>query len=159
MNGQPYSPLQTGGNRNTTMKITGVVLIVIAMIALIGRDSIVTPMKEKAAHAPSWTESQWRESQRMQKEAELTSDIIQYGGYAVGAVGLVLLAVGLVGYFQQTSSSTIAQTATDTQSPQKVIASERSIPEQIEQLAKLKAQGILSEAEFEEKKKELLSRL
>lgn len=34
-----------------------------------------------------------------------------------------------------------------------------SIPEQIEQLAKLKEQGILSKAEFEEKKKELLSRL
>lgn len=42
---------------------------------------------------------------------------------------------------------------------QKVAASERSIPEQIEQLAKLKAQGILSEAEFEEKKKDMLSRL
>lgn len=34
-----------------------------------------------------------------------------------------------------------------------------SIPKQIEQLAKLKEQGILSEAEFEEKKKELLARM
>ena len=32
-----------------------------------------------------------------------------------------------------------------------------SVPEQIEQLAKLKDQGVLSETEFEEKKKELLS--
>ena len=32
---------------------------------------------------------------------------------------------------------------------------EASIPDQIEQLAKLKDQGVLSEAEFEEKKKEL----
>jgi hypothetical protein len=34
-----------------------------------------------------------------------------------------------------------------------------SIPGQIEQLAKLKEQGILSESEFEEKKRELLSRM
>ena len=34
-----------------------------------------------------------------------------------------------------------------------------SIPEQIEQLAKLKEQGILTQREFEEKKQELLSRL
>jgi hypothetical protein len=34
-----------------------------------------------------------------------------------------------------------------------------SIPEQIEQLAKLKDKGILSEEEFEEKKKELLSKM
>ncbi len=35
----------------------------------------------------------------------------------------------------------------------------KSIPEQIEELAKLKERGILSEAEFEEKKKDLLSRM
>ena len=34
-----------------------------------------------------------------------------------------------------------------------------SFPEQIERLAKLKDQGVLSETEFEEKKKELLSRI
>ncbi len=34
-----------------------------------------------------------------------------------------------------------------------------SVPEQIERLAKLKDQGVLSETEFEEKKRELLSRI
>jgi type IV secretory pathway VirB3-like protein len=34
-----------------------------------------------------------------------------------------------------------------------------SVPEQIERLAKLKDQGVLSETEFEEKKKELLARI
>lgn len=35
----------------------------------------------------------------------------------------------------------------------------KSIPEQIEELARLKERGILSEAEFEDKKKDLLSRM
>ena len=34
-----------------------------------------------------------------------------------------------------------------------------TVPEQIEQLASLKDQGVLSESEFEEKKKELLARM
>lgn len=35
----------------------------------------------------------------------------------------------------------------------------QGIPEQIEQLSKLKEQGIISESEFEKKKQELLARL
>ena len=50
---------------------------------------------------------------------------------------------------QQTSSSNV----------QEETSTKASIPEQIEQLSKLKEQGVLSEAEFEEKKKELLSRM
>jgi hypothetical protein len=143
--------------RAKTMIITGTVLIVIALVALVARDSIVSSMKEKANETLML--KSWSEGQRMTKEAELIGNIIQYGGYGIGALGIILLTVGLIGYVQQTSTSKIAQIHIGTQAPQKATTSGESIPEQIEQLAKLKTQGILSEAEFEEKKKDLLSRL
>jgi hypothetical protein len=76
-------------------------------------------------------------------------------------VGLILLMLG----FTKKSGSHIAQSfrQTDTSMPkqtsQESVDDTSSIPGQIEQLAKLKEQGILSESEFEEKKRELLSRM
>ena len=78
-------------------------------------------------------------------------------------VGLILLMLGFTrkseshltnSLRQQTSASMPEQTRR-----QESTNDTASIPEQIEQLAKLKEQGILSESEFEEKKHELLSRM
>jgi len=77
-------------------------------------------------------------------------------------VGIALMVIGALfivgGYlaksFRQTGTSMPEQTKR-----QESTDKTASIPKQIEQLAKLKEQGILSESEFEEKKKELLSRL
>lgn len=77
-------------------------------------------------------------------------------------VGLILLMLGftrksgshLTKSFQQTDASMPEQTRR-----QESVDDTSSIPGQIEQLAKLKEQGILSESEFEEKKRELLARM
>ena len=125
------------------MMVSGTILVVVAIVALVARESIVSSL--------------WQD---FPKEIRTIDKAIEVGGYAAGAIGLILIAVGLIGYVQQKSVSTIAQTSTDTQSHQTATTSKvDSIPKQIEQLAKLKEQGILSETEFEEKKKDLLSRL
>ncbi|HIE26868.1 TPA: SHOCT domain-containing protein [Candidatus Poribacteria bacterium] len=78
-------------------------------------------------------------------------------------VGLILLMLGFTrkseshltnSFRQQTGASTPEQTRR-----QESVDDTASIPKQIEQLAKLKEQGILSDEEFEEKKHELLSRM
>jgi uncharacterized membrane protein len=77
-------------------------------------------------------------------------------------VGIALMVIGTLfivgGYlaksFWQTGTSMPEQIKR-----QESVDNTASIPEQIEQLAKLKEQGILSESEFEEKKRELLARM
>jgi len=155
------------GTRNTKMMITGAVLVIVAIVALVARDSIVDPMEKKATE--TYMLRSMRSGERMANKAEIIGNIITYGGYGIGAIGLVLLAVGLIGYVQQTSSSATGQglagtqpqreTPSDPERSEETPASAGSIPEQIEQLVKLKEQGILTDAEFEEKKKDLLSRL
>ena len=133
--------------------LIGTILVIVAIIALVSRDSILRDYRQ------GWMIRSMQDAENLARNLASLNDFIQYGSYGAGAVGLVLLTVGLVGYFQQMSALTIAQTSIDIQSRQKDTASQANIPEQIEQLAKLKTQGILSEDEFEEKKKELLSRL
>jgi positive regulator of sigma E activity len=89
----------------------------------------------------------------------------------VGLAGAIIGGLFIVGNRIKNSStiSTTTPPATRVSPPEtpsiepkgkeEMSPSRASIPEQIEQLAKLKEQGILSEAEFEAKKQELLSRL
>ncbi len=93
-------------------------------------------------------------------------EIITLVGLGVAAmfiiVGLILLTIGFTR--KSTSSLTESSQEIDTSTPQQTISQEiiddtANIPEQIEQLSKLKEQGIVSDAEFEEKKKELLTRM
>ena len=98
-------------------------------------------------------------------------EIITFVGLGISVVLLILGIIMLILKAQQSLWQTVAsipeqpetQNAVEpkpepTEKP-KVADDLVSIPEQIEQLAKLKEQGILSEVEFEEKKKELLARM
>jgi len=53
----------------------------------------------------------------------------------------------------------IEQAIVTRSAPQSAVAAPANVPEQIQQLASLRDQGILNDAEFEAKKADLLSRM
>ena len=79
----------------------------------------------------------------------------------------IVIALGTLAYFlikragtpvSQPEQTPVVETPEPTEKL-KGAGETENIPDQIEKLAKLKEQGILSDAEFEEKKKELLARM
>ena len=96
----------------------------------------------------------WNDFEQSQRREAIRTSVIL--GIEIGfIVFLILLGVYLINKrTAEKKRDSAKQTAMDG-----ITASEISIPEQIEQLAKLRDKGILSEAEFAEKKKELLSKL
>jgi hypothetical protein len=82
-----------------------------------------------------------------------------YIGLALAIMGVIFIVGDIIKNPSQQTTTSTASPSVNVQPQSETEAAESSIPKQIEQLAKLRDQGILSEAEFEEKKKQLLSRL
>lgn len=72
--------------QNKTMITIGVVLVVAAVIAVIAAQ----PMYQEAQEVYMW------KSMDRGSQMHMTADIIKYGGFGAGAIGVVLLLVGLL---------------------------------------------------------------
>ncbi|MCF7919096.1 MAG: zinc-ribbon domain-containing protein [Candidatus Cloacimonetes bacterium] len=103
---------------NRTMIILGAILILVSLIMLISRESVVDSIHSKASQfynaAIGGNKSAldqvfgggrsifnpdrrlMEESKRIHKEAETVDKLMNYGSYALGAIGLVLLLAGLI---------------------------------------------------------------
>jgi hypothetical protein len=81
-----------------------------------------------------------------------------YVGLATAIIGVLLIVADVIRNSMTASPSTSVPSQSGTSAVESP-ASRESIPEQIEQLGKLRKQGLLSDEQFEEKKKELLSRM
>ena len=69
-----------------TMIVIGIVLIIAAVVAVIASQQ----MYEQAAQVWMFTSAPRGDQMRMQ------ADIARYGGFAAGAIGCILLLVGLI---------------------------------------------------------------
>ena len=101
-----------------TLIVLGVILILVSVIMLISRESVVDSIHSKASkfykeaiggnqspldHVFGGGKSIFnpdkklkKKSDRIHKDAETVNKLMNYGGYALGAIGLVLLLAGLI---------------------------------------------------------------
>ena len=84
-----------------------VILVLISVIVLISRESFVDSIKRKAdeVNLKAWhggdifqpiDEKLSEKSANIRKSANMVNKVMEYGGYATGAIGLVLLLAGLI---------------------------------------------------------------
>ena len=101
-----------------TLIVLGVILVLVSVITLITRESVVDSIHSKASkfykkaiggnqspldHVFGGGKSIFnpdqklkKKSDRIHKDAEIVDKLMEYGGYAFGAIGLVLLLSGLL---------------------------------------------------------------
>jgi hypothetical protein len=137
------TPGRSAGGR--AMIGIGVILILLAITALIVRGPVFTQMY-RDAHTTS-----------QHDDARLFRDVVGYGAYGAGAIGLALLLGGILTVAARPAQEVVSSDRGDGRGSEQAEAS--TIPELIERLARMKEAGVISQEEFETKKKDLLSRL
>lgn len=80
--------------QNKTMIVFGIVLIIFAFSLLITREPIIAPMYKNSSKV--WLTESVRKGNRMKRNAMMISNVMEYGGYCTGGIGLVFLLAGLI---------------------------------------------------------------
>ena len=80
---------------NKTKSIIGIILIIIAVVAVIGSQQLYQQAREEARDKFFSFGSRARYMSDG-SETRTTADIIKYGGFGIGAIGTVLFLVGLL---------------------------------------------------------------